>query len=152
MPDSGRRRQREIYIAGLGGDRPSISSDLTVLEDAARDRIPRVGFDYLAGGAGTESTIRENRKAFERWRITPRVLRDVETRNTAVDLFGLRLPSPFLLAPIGVLDLAHRDADLAVARAAASEDVPMIFSNQASVAMEECARAMGDGPRWFQLY
>ncbi len=152
MSDDGRRRQREIYIAGLGGDRPSISCDLTALEDAARNRLPQAGFDYLAGGAGTESTIRENRQAFERWRITPRVLRDVVTRNTAVELFGLRLPSPFLLAPIGVLDLAHRDADLAVARAAASEDVPMIFSNQASVPMEECARMMGDGPRWFQLY
>src|SRR5262249_25391165 len=60
--------------------------------------------------------------------------------------------SPFLLAPIGVLEMAHRDADLAVARAAAGERVPMIFSTQASVPMEACAAAMGDQPRWFQLY
>src|SRR4029453_18397599 len=69
-----------------------------------------------------------------------------------VELFGRRLPSPFLLAPVGVLELAHRDADVAVANAAAAEGVPMIFSNQASFPMEACAEAMGDGVRWFQLY
>ena len=80
------------------------------------------------------------------------MLRDVSTRDTSVELFGRRLPAPFLLAPIGVLELGHRDADVAVARAAAAEGVPMIFSNQASRSMEECAEVMGDSPRWFQLY
>jgi lactate 2-monooxygenase len=70
----------------------------------------------------------------------------------SVSLFGTTLPSPILLAPVGVLGLAHRDADLAVARAAASVGVPMIFSNQASTPMETCAAAMGSIPRWFQLY
>jgi lactate 2-monooxygenase len=69
-----------------------------------------------------------------------------------VTLFGAALPSPLLVCPIGVLELAHRDADVAVARAAAAEGVPMIFSNQASRPMEECAAAMGESPRWFQLY
>ena len=110
------------------------------------------GFAYVAGGAGSEETMRENRAAFERWRIVPRVLRDVSTRDTTIELFGTRLPSPFLLSPIGVLEMAHRDADLAVARAARAEGVPMIFSNQASHPMEECARELGDAPRWFQLY
>jgi lactate 2-monooxygenase len=80
------------------------------------------------------------------------MLRDVSARDTSVELFGARLPSPFVLSPIGVLEMAHRDADVAVARAAASQGVPLIFSNQASRPMEECARAMGDSPRWFQLY
>ena len=79
------------------------------------------------------------------WRIVPRVLRDVSDRDLSVELFGRRLPTPFLLAPIGVLELAHQDADVAVAKAAAAEGVPMIFSNQASRPMEECAEAMGDG-------
>jgi lactate 2-monooxygenase len=70
----------------------------------------------------------------------------------SISLFGDTLPTPLLLAPIGVLEMAHREADLAVARAAAEERVPMIFSNQASVPMEACAAAMGDVPRWFQLY
>jgi lactate 2-monooxygenase len=122
------------------------------LEAAARKKMTRQAWAYMAGGAGAESTIAANRAAFERWRIVPRVLRDVSARDTTAALFGRGLPSPFLLAPIGVLELAHKRADLAVARAAAAEGVPMIFSNQASVPMERCAIAMGDGPRWFQLY
>lgn len=109
-------------------------------------------FAYVAGGAGAESTIAANRAAFERQRIVPRVLTDVSERDLSVELFGRRIPVPLLLAPIGVLELAHRDADLAVARAAAAHGVPMVFSNQASVPMEACAAAMGDAPRWFQLY
>ena len=110
------------------------------------------GYAYVAGGAGTEETMRENRAAFERWRIVPRMLRDVSTRDTAVEVLGTPLPSPFVLCPIGVLEMAHRDADVAVARAAAAEGIPFVFSNQASRPMEETARAMGDAPRWFQLY
>lgn len=109
-------------------------------------------FAYVAGGAGLESTITAGRDAFERWRIVPRMLRDVSKGDTSVDLFGRTIPAPLLTAPIGVLELAHRDADLAVARAAAAEGIPMIFSSQASVPMETCAEAMGSSPRWFQLY
>ena len=107
---------------------------------------------YVAGGAGRESTMDANRAAFERWRIVPRVLRDVEKRDISIELFGQHLPSPLLLCPIGVLGMVHRDADLAVAKAAAALRVPYIFSNQASVPMETCAAAMGEAPRWFQLY
>jgi isopentenyl diphosphate isomerase/L-lactate dehydrogenase-like FMN-dependent dehydrogenase len=122
------------------------------LEGAAQHAMSREAFAYTAGGAGSESTMRANRAAFDRWRIVPRVLRDVSVRDTSIELFGRRLPTPLLLSPIGVLELMHRDADLAVARAAASLGVPMIFSNQASVPMEGCAATMGDAPRWFQLY
>lgn len=93
-----------------------------------------------------------NREAFNRWRIVPRMLRDVSQADTTVDLFGDKLPSPFLLCPIGVLDMAHPEADNAVARAAADEAIPMIFSNQASRSMEETSSVMGDSSRWFQLY
>ena len=109
-------------------------------------------FAYIAGGAGTESTMAANRAAFERHPLTPRVLRNAESRDLSVTLFGRKLSAPVLTAPIGVLEMAHPDADLAVARAAASLGVAMIFSNQASVAMEPCAAAMGESPRWFQLY
>ncbi|HET6763263.1 MAG TPA: alpha-hydroxy-acid oxidizing protein, partial [Longimicrobiaceae bacterium] len=78
--------------------------------------------------------------------------RNVEVRDTSVTLFGRRLATPILLSPIGVLEMAHAEADLAVARAAASLGVPFIFSNQASFPMEQTAAAMGDSPRWFQLY
>src|SRR5713101_4485681 len=94
------------------------------------------GFAYFVGGAGVESTIAVNRADLDRWRIVPRMLRDVSVRDTSIELYGRRLPSPFLLAPIGALEMAHPDADLAVSKATASEGVPMIFSSQGSVPME----------------
>jgi lactate 2-monooxygenase len=151
-PGVGQQRQTEIYLAGVRGRRPTVAFDPVKLERLARQRMTPHAFAYVAGGAGAEGTIAANRAALDRRRIVPRVLRDVSDRDLSVELFGRRLPTPFLLAPIGVLELAHRDADVAVARAAAAEGVPMIFSNQASRPMEQCAEAMGDAPRWFQLY
>jgi lactate 2-monooxygenase len=148
----GRERQFEVYIGGARGSYPAVPVSFERLEEAARRRMSPEGYAYVAGGAGTEETMPENRAAFGRWRIVPRMLRDVSSRNTAVSVLGTELPSPFTLCPIGVLEMAHRDADVAVARAAAAEGVPFIFSNQASRPMEETARAMGDSPRWYQLY
>jgi lactate 2-monooxygenase len=122
------------------------------LEADACRAMSAAAFAYVAGGAGAEETVRANRAAFERRRIVPRVLRDVSVRDTSVELFGRRIPTPLLVSPIGVLELAHPDADLAVARAAASLGIPAVFSSQASVPMERCAAAMGAAPRWFQLY
>lgn len=150
--DAGRTRQTQLYLNGLGGHRPAVSTDFRQLEQQARSAMSPEGFAYMAGGAGQESTMDANRAALDRWRIRQRMLRDVSRRDTSINLFGRRLPTPFLLAPIGVLEMAHEQADLAVARAAATEEVPMIFSNQASVPMEACAAVMGEAPRWFQLY
>ena len=154
--DVGRGRQTEIYLRGVGGLRPKVPVSAARLEAAARARLPARAWAYLAGGAGSGSTMEANAAAFARRSIVPRVLRNVEKRDLSVQLLGRRLPAPLLLAPIGVLDLAHPRADLAVARAAASLGVPFIFSNQASISMEECARAMDSvapgAPRWFQLY
>jgi len=151
-PGPGRVRQASIYRDGVAGRRPRVPIAWSRLEARARGAMSRAAFAYMAGGAGREETMAANRAGFDRRRIVPRVLRDVAARDTSVVLFGRRLPSPLLLGPIGVLGLAHRGADVAVARAAAAEGVPMIFSNQASRPMEECAAAMGDAPRWFQLY
>ncbi len=145
-------RQTAIYRAGVSGRRPRVPTDATKLEARARRAMPREAFAYISGGAGTGATIRANREGFDRWRIVPRMLRDVSGRDAGIELLGRRLPSPFLLSPIGVLEMAHDEADVAVARAAAAEGVPMIFSNQASKPMEACAAARGDSPRWFQLY
>lgn len=150
--DIGRQRQREIYVRGVAGQRPRVPVAFAELERAAQAAIAPEAFAYIAGGAGREATMDANRAALDRWRIVPRRLRDCEKRDLTVDLFGRKLPTPLLLAPIGVAEMAHREADLAVARAAASLGVPHIFSNQASVPMEQCAAAMGDAPRWFQLY
>src|SRR3954470_1809219 len=149
---SGPTRQQAVYLGGVSGIRPRVPADATKLEERARRSMSRSAFAYIAAGAGTERTVRENREAFERWKIVPRVLRDVSERDTSVELFGRRFPSPFMLAPVGVLEMVDRDADLAVARAAKRHGVPMILSNQASRPMESVARELGDSPRWFQLY
>jgi len=145
-------RQQSIYLDGVGGARPAVPVSPVRLEHVARRKMSRQGFAYVAGGAGMERTMAANRAAFDRWRIVPRMLRDVSKRDTRVTLFGRELPAPVLLAPVGVLEMAHREADVAAAAAAADAGVPMIFSNQASRSMEECAAVMGDAPRWFQLY
>ena len=149
---SGLERQTDIYLSGVSGDRPRVPLHFDELEAAARESMSPEAFAYVAAGAGNEDTVEANRDGFRRWRIVPRMLRDVEERDTSVELFGRRQPGPLLLAPVGVLELAHRHADRAVAAAARTEGVPMILSNQASVPMEECADVLGDAERWFQLY
>ena len=152
MPFSALDRQKEIYLRGLSGIRSGISTDAVKLEENAKAHVSPRAFAYIAGAAGMESTMRANRDELERIRVVPRMLRNVEERNTSIELFGKKLSSPFLLAPIGVLELVHPEADIAVARAAAEFEVPFIFSNQASYSMEACAAVMGDAPHWFQLY
>jgi lactate 2-monooxygenase len=149
---SGPERQATIYLGGVSGKRPRVPIDIRALEAAAQQAMSREAFAYVAAGAGNETTKLANEEAFERWRILPRMLRDVSHRDTSVELFRRRLDTPLMLAPVGVLEIAHRDAELAVARAAAAVGVPMIISNQASTPMEACAEAMGDATRWFQLY
>src|SRR3954454_7337219 len=148
----GRRRQNEVYRGGVYGRSPRVPGAALALQARAKQALNARAYAYVAGGAGDEVTQRANRAAFDRWAVIPRVLRDVSTRDTSVELFGRQLPAPLLLGPVGALELVHREADRAVARAAASTGVPMVFSNQASVSMEDCAAVMGDAPRWFQLY
>jgi isopentenyl diphosphate isomerase/L-lactate dehydrogenase-like FMN-dependent dehydrogenase len=149
---AGRRRQNEVYRAGVFGHHPRVPVGIRALQARAKQALNARAYAYVAGGAGDEATQRANRAAFEKWAVVPRVLRDVSSRDTSVELFGRRLPAPLLLGPVGALELVHAEADLAVAKAAAALGVPMVFSNQASVSMEDCAAAMGDAPRWFQLY
>ena len=149
---TGPERQQSVYLGGVSGHPPKVGTDATTLEGSARGAMPEEAFAYIAGGAGAGRTIAANRADFDAWRIVPRMLRDVEQRDTSVELFGRRQPSPFVLSPIGVLEMVDSDADLAVARAARGAGAPMTFSNQASHPMEACARELGDATRYFQLY
>jgi len=144
--------QKEIYLNGFAGKKLSVSVDLTTLEQRARSILSSRAFDYVAGGAGLEHTVSQNRSAFDRYKIVPRMLNDVSERDTSVEILGTRLTFPLILSPVGVLELCHPLADLAVARAAAATGTPYIFSNQASYPMEKVAGVMGDSPRWFQMY
>ncbi|MBN9185949.1 MAG: alpha-hydroxy-acid oxidizing protein, partial [Microbacterium sp.] len=147
-----RRTQSDIYRAGIAGTRPRVPVDPDALETAARRALSAEAFAYVAGGAGAERTVAANRAAFARWQVWPRPLRDVAERDLSVEFLGVRRPTPLLLAPLGVMELAHRDADAAVARAAASSGVPYTLSTHASVPMEEVRDAAPDGARMFQLY
>jgi lactate 2-monooxygenase len=144
--------QNEIYLHGLGGQVPAFTTDPTRLEELAERRLSSTSFGYVAGGAGSGETMRANRAAFERWRIMPRMLRDVAVRDMSRNVLGTQMPAPVLLAPVGVLSIAHPDAESAVARAAAELGVPMVLSTAASTRLEDVAAAGGSASRWFQLY
>ncbi len=141
-----------IYELGLAGKTPSQAVSPDELAHKAKAVLKPEAYDYLAGGAGGEDTMRANREAFRRWRIVPRYLRAVNRRDLSVQVLGHRLPAPVLLAPIGVQSILHKHGELEVARASASLGWPMILSTVSSETMEDVAKELGDCPRWFQLY
>jgi isopentenyl diphosphate isomerase/L-lactate dehydrogenase-like FMN-dependent dehydrogenase len=144
--DPGSLVQNAIYLAGKA-EWPVSPEDW---EARARETLEPPAFDYVAGGAGSEATMRANLEAFERRRIRPRMLTGNAERDLSVEVLGLRSLAPFLLAPIGVLSIVHPEAESAVARAAAATGVPMLLSSAASTPLEDVAE-LGP-PRWFQLY
>jgi lactate 2-monooxygenase len=148
----GRDTQSTIYRDGAQGHRPAVPTGAEALADAAQNAMSPEAWAYVAGSSGSESTTDANRVALDRWRILPRVLRNVATRDLSVELFGHRYPSPVIAGPVGALELVHRDSDLAVARTTSELGIPYVFSNQASHSMEDTAAVMGNAPRWFQLY
>ena len=141
--------QNEIYLRGEPSPYPI---EWRALEAAARERTTAEAWGYLAGGAGGEDTVRANREAFDRWRIVPRMLRMVGTRDLRATVLGTAMPAPVMVAPVGVQQIIHPDGELATARAAGSVGVPYVHSTAAGASIEDAAAAAGDGPRWFQLY
>ncbi|MFJ8817289.1 lactate 2-monooxygenase [Amycolatopsis thermoflava] len=144
--------QNEIYLHGLGGTKPPFTTDPVRLAESAREVMTPEAYGYVAGGAGSGTTMDANRAAFDRWKLVPRMLTDATARTTSATVLGSELPAPVLLAPVGVQSIVHPDAEPATARAAAALGLPMILSTAASHTIEEVAEASGDGPRWFQLY
>jgi 4-hydroxymandelate oxidase len=113
--------------------------------------MDRAAYDYFAGGADDELTLLENRLAFQRIALRPRVLVDVSTVRPATTLLGEPLRFPVLLAPTALNRLGHPDGEVAAARAAAAAGTVMVLSTTASASIEEVADA-SDGTLWFQLY
>lgn len=120
-------------------------------EALAREKLPKESYGFIAGGAEDEVTLRDNRAAFERIRLRPRVLVDVSKIDASTEVLGQRIEFPVLLAPVALQRLAHEDGELASARAAADAGTIMVLSTVASCSLEEVADSC-DGPRWFQLY
>ena len=146
--------QLEIYLAGLQGVLPSFPMAFAELEARAERALPPSVLSYVAGGAGSEHTQRANVSAFAQWGLIPRMLVGAARRDLSVDLFGMRLPSPLLMAPIGVIGLCAQDGhgDLATADAAARTGVPMIASTLSADPLEDVAARFGGTPGFFQLY
>ena len=147
MPNHG-DWQFETYLAGLDGVRPALPMSYADLARRAEETLSPELWSYVAGAAGDERTQDVNVAAFDWWGLMPRMLVGVAERDLSVQLFGRRLPTPLLLAPVGVIGLCDPDGhgDLVAARAAAATGVPMVGSTLMQDPLEEVAAALGDTP------
>lgn len=125
---------------------------LDEFEPLARERMDPAGFDYVAGGAWDEITLRESVEAWRRKRFIPRVLTDVRSVTTAGSFLGRDATIPVGFAPMAVQRLAHPDGEVEAARGAARAGIPYVFSTASSRTLEHVAEAAPDAERWFQLY
>ncbi len=148
----GPERELQVYQQRMVGQSPAVPIPVAALEQKAKESISQAAYDYVAGGAGGERTMQANLDAFNRWRIVPKMLRDVSCRDLSVKIFGKKYPYPVILAPVGVQGIVRPEGELASGRAAASLGLPFAISTVSSHSIEKVAEAMGDGPRWFQLY
>jgi isopentenyl diphosphate isomerase/L-lactate dehydrogenase-like FMN-dependent dehydrogenase len=146
--------QYEIYFGGLAGVRPELPVGYAELAARAQAALPPDVVSYVAGGAGNEFTQDANVTAFDRYGLLPRMLAGAAERDLSVDLLGIKLPTPLLLAPVGVIGLCAQDGhgDLATAQASARTGVPMIASTLSVDPLEDVAAQLGDTPGFFQLY
>ncbi|EFC85281.1 FMN-dependent alpha-hydroxy acid dehydrogenase [Parafrankia sp. EUN1f] len=146
--------QFEIYLNGLSGIMPTMPMTYAELEERGSRALDPWLLSYVAGGAGDERTQDLNVSVFDDWGLIPRMLVDGSHRDLSVELCGITLPSPLLMAPVGVIGLCAQDGhgDLAVARASARTGVPMIASTLAADPLEDVASQLGETPGFFQLY
>jgi len=146
--------QFEIYLKGLSGIVPALPMSYSEWEAKAEAAMSPSIWSYVTGGAGDERTQRVNRTAFDGWGLMPRMFNAHRERDLSVEVFGLTLPSPVFMAPIGVTGLCAQDGhgDLATGRAAARTGVPMVISTLTEDPMEDIAAEFGDTPGFFQLY
>jgi lactate 2-monooxygenase len=152
VPSFGMQHQMQIYLNGLQQKKPQIPISFEDLEQKAREVMSPESFGYIFGGAGGGSSVQNNALAFAQWQILPRMLRDVSQNQLGVELFGHQISAPIITAPVGVLSIAHPEAELAVGKAAKTLKIPMTLSTVSSKSLEEVAEVMGDAPRFFQLY
>jgi 4-hydroxymandelate oxidase len=125
--------------------------NLYEFEDLARAKLPDTTYGYYVSGANDEVTLRDNRAAYERLKLLPRVLRNISERSMATTLLGHTFPTPLFIAPMASQRLAHPDGELGMVRAAGRHGVGMILSTVSSTLLEDVA-ANRSAPVWFQLY
>jgi 4-hydroxymandelate oxidase len=142
----------EAPKAGFEAPRVEDPNLINVLdyEREAAERLSETALAYYVGGAMDERTLQDNRAAFGRRRIVPRIMTDTSHIDTSVEVLGRRWERPFFTCPTALHRLAHPDGELATARATAARGITMTLSTSASTDMADVA-AVG-GPRWFQAY
>jgi isopentenyl diphosphate isomerase/L-lactate dehydrogenase-like FMN-dependent dehydrogenase len=140
--------------AGMSSDAIARAEDaLSVLdfETLAQKALSPAHWGYLTTGVDDDATLKANRAGFSRYQLRPRRLVDVSKVDLSTELFGMRLETPIVLAPVGAIKMYHAEGELAVARAAQTRHTLQILSTAATATVEEVAKARG-GPIWFQLY
>jgi 4-hydroxymandelate oxidase len=120
-------------------------------EPEARERLPRAVYEYVAGGAGDEYSIRANEESYQRIFLRPRVLRSAGPVDLGQELFGRHLPAPVLLAPAAYQRLVHPQGEIGSVQGAIRHGVPFVLSSNATVSIEE-TMAIPGARCWFQLY
>src|SRR5437016_1473644 len=110
-----------------------------------------MAYEYVAGGAGDEITLRANRTAFDEIKLLPRILVDVSKLDTSVEILGQWMPTPILLAPVAYHKLFHPEGETATVRGTSGEGVGIVLSSFSTVSVEDIV-AMAKSPVWFQLY
>lgn len=146
--------QLGLYFAGLAGQFPEFPVSSQGWADAAQSALDPALWDYVVGGAGNEHTQDGNITAFNDVGIWPRMLRGAAERDQSIELFGMSLPTPLFMAPVGVIGILAEDqhGDIAAAKAAASTGIPMIGSTLMQDPLELVAPHSGATPGFFQLY
>ncbi|KAM0855881.1 hypothetical protein ACQ4PT_049499 [Festuca glaucescens] len=122
-------------------------TNVSEYEKLAREKLPKMVYDYYASGAEDQWTLRENREAFSRILFRPRVLIDVSHINIATNILGFNISMPIMIAPRAMHKMAHPEGELATARAAASAGTIMTLSTLATSSVEE-VNSVGPGIRF----
>jgi len=126
--------------------------NLSDFEPLARQRMARPAFDYVAGGAWDEISLRESVEAWTAYRFVPRVLRDLRAVDLSWSFLGRPAALPVAIAPTAVQGLAHPNGEAEMLAGAAAAGIPFCLSTTSSMPLEQVAAAAPDAERWFQLY
>lgn len=125
--------------------------DIKEIEVSALHHLSSDVYDFFSGGAGDEDTLHQNIVSFDKIKVLPRVLRNVESRSLATIVLGNEIAFPLLIAPMAFQKLAHPDGEIAVAKGAHEANVLMTLSTLSTSSFEQ-VKCVGQMPIWFQLY
>uniref|UniRef100_A0A1D1ZD49 (S)-2-hydroxy-acid oxidase n=1 Tax=Anthurium amnicola TaxID=1678845 RepID=A0A1D1ZD49_9ARAE len=126
-------------------------TNVSEYEAIAKEKLPKMVYDYYASGAEDQWTLKENRNAFSKILFRPRILIDVTKINMTTTVLGYNISMPIMIAPTAMQKMAHPDGEYATARAASAAGTIMTLSSWATSSVEEVA-STGPGIRFFQLY